>query len=331
MIQSQPPTLILPTARAFAPLLGPARYKGAYGGRGSGKSHFFAELLIEECLARPELRAVCVREVQRSLDQSVRQLLVAKIAAMGVGRCFDVLESEIHVLDDAGARRGLIIFQGLQNHNLSIAAQYRISLSLVPDFASTVADSGWKSVWPTVYPFGTLPWGASNWWTGKYPADQIEAYTGTLVFILSTPVNARYIRVELNDTANAAGYVQAGRVFAADGWQPVRNMVYGASLAWESRTEVQESLSGAEYFNLRTPVRVARFALDAMGQDEAMAGAFEIQRAMGVNDELLFIWDPDDTTHALRRQFLCRLRALSPIENPGPDRWKAPFEVKELL
>jgi hypothetical protein len=232
-------------------------------------------------------------------------------------------------IDFGGTR--LVRVVALVNHNLSAGALYRIQLSMVPDFATNVVDSGWKSVWPTVYPFGALPWGAPNWWTAKYPSDQIEAYTATLVFILSRSTNARYIRVELNDTTNADGFVEAGRAFAADGWQPVRNMVYGASLAWESRTEVQEALSGAEYFNVRTPVRVARFALDAMGEAEAMANAFEIQRAMGVDDELLFIWDPTDTAHALRRQFLCRMRTLSPIENPGPDRWKAPFEVKELL
>jgi len=37
------------------PLLNPARYKGAKGGRGSGKSHFFAELAVEEMVADPEM------------------------------------------------------------------------------------------------------------------------------------------------------------------------------------------------------------------------------------------------------------------------------------
>jgi phage terminase large subunit len=44
-------TLRIETPAVFVPLLKPARYKGAWGGRGSGKSHFFAELLIEEALA----------------------------------------------------------------------------------------------------------------------------------------------------------------------------------------------------------------------------------------------------------------------------------------
>lgn len=39
--------LDIPTAEAFVPLLEPARYKGAHGGRGSGKSHFFAEMAVE--------------------------------------------------------------------------------------------------------------------------------------------------------------------------------------------------------------------------------------------------------------------------------------------
>jgi hypothetical protein len=59
--------LRIETARVFRPLLEPARYKGAYGGRGSGKSHFFGELMVEECLMDPGTLAVCIREVQKSL------------------------------------------------------------------------------------------------------------------------------------------------------------------------------------------------------------------------------------------------------------------------
>ena len=37
------------TAPIFQPLLAPARYKGAWGGgRGSGKSHFLAGLVVED-------------------------------------------------------------------------------------------------------------------------------------------------------------------------------------------------------------------------------------------------------------------------------------------
>ncbi|WP_225772646.1 phage terminase large subunit, partial [Inquilinus sp. Marseille-Q2685] len=77
-----PPPLRLP--RKFKRLAKPSRYKALHGGRGSGKSHVFAELLVRRCFETPT-RAVCIREVQRSLDQSVKRLLEDKIQALGLG------------------------------------------------------------------------------------------------------------------------------------------------------------------------------------------------------------------------------------------------------
>jgi phage terminase large subunit len=102
--------LDLQTPRVFAPLLKPGRYLGAWGGRGSGKSHFFAELLIERCLLE-KTDAVCIREIQKSLDQSVKKLLEDKIESLGVQSYFTVQDKKI--LTPNG---GQIIFQGMQNH-----------------------------------------------------------------------------------------------------------------------------------------------------------------------------------------------------------------------
>lgn len=102
--------LQIQTPRAFKPLLGPARYKGAHGGRGSGKSHFFAELALEEQL-RGRTDIVCIRETQRSLNQSVKKLLEAKISALNLGAYFEVQDKRI--LSRAG---GTTIFEGMQNH-----------------------------------------------------------------------------------------------------------------------------------------------------------------------------------------------------------------------
>jgi phage terminase large subunit len=104
-----PPPLNL--APVFRLLQARSRYKGAYGGRGSGKSHVFAELLVRRCLEAPPVRAVCIREVQRSLDQSVKRLVEDKIQALGLGAAFKVQADRI-----LGPGGGRIIFQGMQNH-----------------------------------------------------------------------------------------------------------------------------------------------------------------------------------------------------------------------
>ncbi len=88
-------TLTLETPRVFLPLIEPARYKGAWGGRGSGKSHFFAGLMVEAAMMRPGFRGVCIREVQKTLKSSAKKLIEDKIQAMGVGGMFEVQQTLI--------------------------------------------------------------------------------------------------------------------------------------------------------------------------------------------------------------------------------------------
>ena len=104
-------TLKIPTAKIFEPLLQPARYKGAYGGRGSGKSHFFGELLVETCQAERGTLAVCIREAQQTLAQSSKRLIESKIASLGVGSGFKLYNDKIETPGD-----GIIIFRGMQGY-----------------------------------------------------------------------------------------------------------------------------------------------------------------------------------------------------------------------
>ena len=111
-------SLRLETADVFLPLLDPARYKGAWGGRGSGKSHFFADLMIEDCLREPGesgegLRAVCIREVQKDLAQSSKLLIESKLREHGLGEAdgFKVFRDSIET-----PKGGIIIFKGMNDY-----------------------------------------------------------------------------------------------------------------------------------------------------------------------------------------------------------------------
>lgn len=109
--------LKIETAAVFEPLLSPAPYKGAHGGRGSGKSHFFAGMLIEACLTEPGdfgagLRSVCLREVQKDLAQSSKALVESKLRDFGLGEKdgFRVFRDVIQTPGD-----GLMIFKGMND------------------------------------------------------------------------------------------------------------------------------------------------------------------------------------------------------------------------
>lgn len=117
--------LKIPTAKVFEPLLAPARYKGVHGGRGSGKSHFFGELLVETCQAERGTLAVCIREAQRTLAQSSKRLIESKIASLGVGSQFKLFNDKIETPGD-----GLIIFRGM--HRLVMKARDAVAAKPVP-------------------------------------------------------------------------------------------------------------------------------------------------------------------------------------------------------
>ena len=72
----------------------------------------FAEMLIEEHIMNPNQSSVCVREIQKSLNQSVKRLLELKIEELNAGEFFEIQDAVIK----STRGNGRIIFQGMQNH-----------------------------------------------------------------------------------------------------------------------------------------------------------------------------------------------------------------------
>jgi hypothetical protein len=220
----------------------------------------------------------------------------------------------------------------LTNHSISVYGTYRIRIWSDVGMTNLKYDSGFQNVYPVVYPYGYLEWENNGFWRGSYTTAQLVGYTSSLNHILDKNYLATYMRIEINDTTNPAGYISIGRLFTAPTWQPVVNAQFGsASLGWESPTQVQAAISGAEYFQRRTPYRVAKFTFDILTVDESFAQAFEMFRQAGLDGEVLFIQNPNDTIHAIRTRFLGRLRTLSPIEYPNYGMNKAAYDLKELL
>lgn len=180
-------TDVIRTPRKLAPLLRPARYKGLHGGRGSGKSHFFAELLVEEATIRSGLRAVCVREVQKSLKQSVKLLVEDKIRSMGVSHLFEVLEAEIRTPGG-----GVIIFQGMQNHTAdSIKSLEGFDIAWCEE-AQSLSQRSLDLLRPTIRKSGSELWFS---WNPNAPDDPVDS----LLRGEQPPTDAVVIEINYND------------------------------------------------------------------------------------------------------------------------------------
>lgn len=162
-----PKTLTINTPRWALPLLPPNRYKGAKGGRGSGKSHFFAELLVEEHIAYPDMQSVCIREIQKSLKFSAKKLIEDKIRAMGMSHLFEITINEIRRINGAG----ILIFQGMQDHTAdSIKSLEGFDRAWVEE-AQSLSYRSMELLLPTIRAPGSQLWFS---WNPDQPTDAIE-------------------------------------------------------------------------------------------------------------------------------------------------------------
>jgi phage terminase large subunit len=180
--------LEIATPRWGAPLLKPARYKGAYGGRGSGKSHFFAEMMIEEHVASPALRSVGIREIQKSINLSVKQLLVDKIKKFGVGHLFDIQTYCIKRIKGDG----IIIFQGMQDHTSdSIKSLEGFDRAWVEE-AQSLSERSLTLLRPTLRKDDSELWFS---WNPRFKSDPIDV----LLRGEAPPPNSTVVRVNYTE------------------------------------------------------------------------------------------------------------------------------------
>ena len=161
------PSLDIPTARVFQPLVAPCRYKGGKGGRGSGKSHFFADQWLDRNISE-KVDTVCLREVQKSLDFSVKKLLEHKIAHFNVGPYFDVQDKKI-----TSRNGGITIFQGMQNHTAdSIKSLEGFDIAWFEE-AQNASENSLTILRPTLRNPGSELWFS---WNPKNKTDPIEKF-----------------------------------------------------------------------------------------------------------------------------------------------------------
>lgn len=159
--------MIINKAAIFEPLRHAARYKAVYGGRGGGKSHDRAEHMVLRCY-EAKTRAVCIREVQNSIRDSVRQLLIDKIDTFRLRSYFDITDSEIR-----GKNGSLIVFRGMQSYNAeNIKSLEDFDIAWVEE-AQTFSDKSLRLLRPTIRKEGSELWFT---WNPRYEDDPVDAF-----------------------------------------------------------------------------------------------------------------------------------------------------------
>ena len=138
-------------------LFGSAPYKVAYGGRGSAKSWSYARALLLHGVSRP-IRVLCTREIQKSIKDSVHQLLKDQVSALGLDAIYEVKETEI--VSRRNASR--FLFVGLSEQTADSIKSYEGIDIVWCEEAHTTTDRSWKILIPTIRKAGSEIWISFN-------------------------------------------------------------------------------------------------------------------------------------------------------------------------
>jgi len=166
-------------------LMRPARYKVAYGGRGSSKSWGFARALIARSMQK-KTRVLCTREIQKSIRDSVHRLLGDQIESLGLGAYFQILQTEIR-----GPHGSQFLFAGLANTTIeSIKSFEGVDVCWVEE-AQTVSERSWEILIPTIRA------AKSEIWVSFNPSEESDPTYQR--FVQSPPPDAVVARVNWED------------------------------------------------------------------------------------------------------------------------------------
>lgn len=121
------------------------RYKSIRGGRGSGKSHTVARALLALGASRPGFRVACCREVQKSIEGSVKRLLDDLIAQYELHDYFESQRTKIIT-----ALGGEFTFHGLREHNSDAIKSLEGCHVAWLEEAQRISERSWQILTPTM-------------------------------------------------------------------------------------------------------------------------------------------------------------------------------------
>ena len=165
-------------------LFRPARYKVAYGGRGSAKSWSFARALLVMG-ASHKILVVCARETQKSIADSVHRLLSNQIGELGLSEFYEIQQARI-----VGKNGTEFVFAGLKHNIDNIKSLEGANIVWVEE-AQTVSRESWDKLIPTVRASGSEIWVTFN--------PELESDETYQRFVVNPPRSAVVVEVNYCD------------------------------------------------------------------------------------------------------------------------------------
>lgn len=215
------------------------------------------------------------------------------------------------------------------NHNLSTTALMRVRLYDEAD--ELLEDSGQVGAWVPVYSSLELAWENPNFWSGLPDDEDRARFSSQAIFLANKNWYVKKVVIDIMDDDNDDSFIQMGRLFLSEVFQPDYNISYGVQWNLSDPTLIDESLDGTEFFEVRPQVREVTMAFDFLSEQEAFSRMFRMRRDVGVSGEILFFHQINIDSRYPQRTMLARASQADPVVHPDVARHTHNLSLKELI
>lgn len=144
-------------------------------------------------------------------------------------------------------------------------------------------------------------------------------------------VTSRWLRIDISDGANPAGYVRAGRLVVGNLWQPTRNAQYPIGWSHQDPSDLERTDGGALIPTARDVFLAADLRFDFLSEADAIEHLYEFRRLRGKRADLLAIADPDDDTYLQQHILYGLITRDDQLLHAGFRRYQHRLQLEELL
>jgi phage terminase large subunit len=173
------------------------RFRVLHGGRDGAKSWSIARMLLARGRAKPE-RILCTREIQKSIAESVHQLLKDQIGVLGLDDFYEVQDQYIY-----GANGTQIAFHGLSGQTATSIKSFEGTTICWVEEAQTITKRSWDLLEPTIRSPNSEIWVSFN-----PDMDTDETYKR---FVMNVPEDAVVTQINWDDNPWRSEVLDAAR------------------------------------------------------------------------------------------------------------------------
>lgn len=226
--------------------------------------------------------------------------------------------------------QGRNLFRKYRTTNLSAQINIDLGSAQAIDFAAIVAHNGTDSGTVTIKAGTTSA-------VSDFTTTALDLLTGTDIgldrnaFAHSFSAETyRYWRFDFSDTGNTDGFLEMGRLYLSNAFQPATNASYGMAEGYNDTSRIKRTVSNAIVPVIREPFKTAQLELTFATAAEMYGESRKIDRLRGQSRDIIFVPDIDDTSNFQERFIYGRMLQNPPVISEAFSIFTKTYDIEEI-